>query len=152
MARPPGVPHKRSFLAIYELDRLGIEPIQMLFECYNEAMKKYKALQIDGDDQESDHEYSKNSRKAPMIDTGHNYLNAAIAAASKLASYKYPTLSALAIKDMADLEKAKDAKPLTTADAIRIIKSDPFMAKEMSIEPKETPNELPMGLNKPNDP
>jgi hypothetical protein len=126
MARPSGIPSKRSFLAIHELDRLEIEPIAMMKLVYDRAMAAFE--------QERGH-----SEKG---DAGAAYLAVCGQMAKALAGFKYPTLSAIAVKDAS--EASKDSKPLTTAEAVKIIQSDPFLAKQMNNEPKEI-SVLPIG-------
>lgn len=92
------------------MERLGINPIEMLNEVYQEAMQSYKSGRGMSD----------------KGDPGAAYLAQALGAAKSLASFKHPTLSALAIKDMKELDEAAKTKPLTTREAIEIIKSDPF--------------------------
>ena len=36
-----GIPNKLSMNAILDMDRLGINPIEALWECYQEAMKSF---------------------------------------------------------------------------------------------------------------
>jgi hypothetical protein len=101
---------KKSLLALYELDKRGIEPIDYLLEVYREAMQAYQ----------SGRGYTDKG------DAGPAYLANALNAAKTLASYKYPTLSAMAIKDITELDKAEASKPMTTKEAIKIMQADPF--------------------------
>lgn len=48
----------------------------------------------------------------------------AVSAAGKLAGMRYPQLAAIAIKDLG--KQDEDVKPMTTLEAIEVIKKDPF--------------------------
>jgi hypothetical protein len=102
----PGTINKKSLLAIAELERLSANPIEMLNEVYLKAMEAFKD---------------------PANNKNPAYLATALQAASKLASFRYPTLSAVSIKDL-ELDKI-DVKPMTTREAIEIILKDPFLKK-----------------------
>lgn len=120
-------------MASYELDRLGINPIEELYRCINElkdlkeeALRAYKSMRG----------FSEKS------DAGTQYLASAVRAvadqaaiATTLAKFKHPTLSAVAMKDMTDMESSK--APMTTAEAINTLKSDPFAPAGL----KEIPTE-----------
>jgi len=107
-----GIPNKLSMNAILDMDRLGINPIEALWECYQEAMKSYKS----------------GRGMSEKGDAGSAYLAVATKAATELANYKHPKLSAIAVKDMSESDQKK---ALTTEQAIAIIKSDPFATKEV---------------------
>lgn len=112
MATPPKnrvvPPRRQSLLAISELERLGISPIEMLKEVYDLAIKGYK----DG------------RGISDKADTGAGWLAVAQQAANNLASYKHPKLSAVAIKDVTDPAGAR--VPMTTAEAVKVLEGDPF--------------------------
>lgn len=113
-----GRPNKNSLLAHSDMERLGANPIEMLVEVYKEAMQAYR----------SGRGYGEKS------DAGSQYLAVAGKAAIDLAKFKHPTLSAVAIKDMSE-DSAK--APLSTREAIDVLKSDPFAPKEI----KEIPTD-----------
>lgn len=121
MASPLGVRRKNrlNVLAHSDLDRLGANPIEMLVEVYREAMTAYKS----------------GRGLTEKGDNGAQFLAVAGKAAVDLAKFKHPTLSAIAVKDMS--EGASEKEPLTTAQAIDVIKSDPFAPKDL----KEIPTE-----------
>jgi hypothetical protein len=106
--RKPNAFKRTSLMAISDIERLGLNPIEMLAEVYNLALKGYK-------------EGRGISEKA---DNGAAWLAVARQAADNLASYKYPKLAAMAVKDMTD--PANEAKPLTTAEAVKVLEQDPF--------------------------
>lgn len=126
---------KKTFLALYDMERLNINPIEMLNEVYQESMQSYKSCRGMTD----------------KGDPGAAYLAQALGAAKALAGYKHPTLTALAVKDMTELEEAAKLKPLTTRDAIEIIKNDPFnnqnIIKHLDLKqiPEKEISELPLG-------
>lgn len=113
-----GRPNKNSLLAHGDMERLGVNPIEMLVEVYREAMNAYKTGRGYGE----------------KSDAGSQYLAVAGKAAIDLAKFKHPTLSAIAVKDMS---QESEKNPMTTAEAIEVIKSDPFAPKEI----KEIPSE-----------
>lgn len=67
-------------------------------------------------------------------DAGAAYLGVAVKAASDLAKFKHPTLSAVAVKD---LDQGESREVLNTAEAVNVLKADPFAPKEI----KEIPTE-----------
>lgn len=101
-------------MAIHQLEKLGIEPIEYLNEVYKESLHSYRSLRGLTD----------------KSDSGPYYLAQALGAAKALASYKYPTLSAIGIKDMSELDPAKN-KPMNSKEAIELIKKDPFAPPEI---------------------
>lgn len=109
---------RHSLLAIYELDRLGLNPIEMLAETYKLALEAYKSGRGWND----------------RGDAGAAYLGVAVKAASDLAKFKHPTLSAVGIKD---LDSAEPKETINTAKAVEVLKSDPFAPKEI----KEIPTD-----------
>lgn len=113
-----GRPNRATLLAHSDMERLGANPIEMLVEVYKEAMAAYK----------SGRGYGEKS------DAGSQYLAVAGKAAIDLAKFKHPTLSAIAVKD---LTESTGKEPLTTREAIDVIKADPFAPKEI----KEIPTD-----------
>lgn len=111
--------HRLNTLAHADIERLGINPIEMLAEVYRESMGAYRSLRGYGE----------------RGDAGPHYLAVAGKAAVDLAKFKHPTLSAMALKDLDSSDAQKD--PLSTQQAIDIIKADPFAPKEL----KEIPTE-----------
>lgn len=111
--------NKLNILAHNDLDRLGANPIEMLVEVYREAMQAYKSGRGITD----------------KADNGAQFLAVAGKAAVDLAKFKHPTLSAIAVKDMTPESEGKE--PLTTSQAIDVIKADPFAPKEI----KEIPTD-----------
>jgi len=106
-------------MAHNDLDRLGANPIEMLVEVYREAMQAYKS----------------GRGITEKADNGAQFLAVAGKAAVDLAKFKHPTLSAIAVKDMTPESESKE--PLTTSQAIDVIKADPFAPKEI----KEIPTD-----------
>lgn len=126
-----GMPNKRSLLAIHEIERLGLKPIEMMAEVYKRSMAAY--IECRGLTDKSD--------------AGASYLSVAGQMATKLASFQYPTLGAIAIQDMTD---KKDIKQMTTAEAVKIINGDPFLARQLDLakpdQPIVTNDSLPIGI------
>lgn len=105
---------RSSLLATSDMDRLGINPIEMLKKVYDEAMSSYQT-----------------SEPTAKGDSGPGYLAVAARVASDLASMKHPKLSAVAIKDLTN--DSDSTKPATTQEAIAILKQDPFAVKTEEI-------------------
>lgn len=112
MSRSKGAHSKRSLLALHDMERLALNPIEMLKTVYEEAMSAYK----------------RERGLSDKGDAGPGYLAIAGKAASDLASYKHPKLSAIAIQDFSD---DSTTESLTTREAIEIIKSDPFLPRQI---------------------
>lgn len=119
MAVRTGSKNKRSYLAIEDLERLGCNPIEKLLEIAQMNIDAYKCGRGLSD----------------RGDAGPQYLANATRAYIELAKFKHPTLSAVAIKDLSDDSNTK--KPLSTAEAIEVLKKDPFAPKDF----KEIPTE-----------
>lgn len=118
MARKHNSVNKRSLLALKDLERLGIEPLEMLLETRRTALEAFKSMRGFSD----------------KSDAGVGYLGLVMRADIELLGLKYAKMSAIAIKDMTE---KSDKAPLNTAQAIDIIKNDPFAPEEI----KEVPNE-----------
>ena len=86
------------------MDRLAINPIDMMKTVYDHALSKA---------QETDSDHAASA-----------FLAVAGQMANNLANYRYPKLSALAVKDMT--ENSSGSKPITTKEAVAIIAQDPF--------------------------
>lgn len=112
LERKKGRGNRLNILAHEDLKRLNANPIEMLVEVYRESMSAYKSMRG----------YSEKS------DAGAAYLSVAGKAAVDLAKFKHPTLSAVALKDVS---QDSDKTPLTTSQAIDIIKNDPFAPPEI---------------------
>ena len=114
-----GLPNKITLLAHADMERLGINPIEMLKEVYDLSIAAYKTGRGYSD----------------KYDAGTAYLSNAVNAAAQLAKYKHPTMSAIAIKDVSEGPGGKT--PMTTAEAVKILKSDPFAPAELKSIPDE---------------
>lgn len=99
-------------MAIYEMERLGIAPIQMLLDVFNESLLAYRS----------------GRGLTEKGDAGAAYLSVAVTAASKLASFRYPTLSAMAVEQIGS---DNDKKVMTTKEAMKVIQQDPFCPPEV---------------------
>lgn len=134
MANPrKGVPNKVSLLAKHDLDRLGLNPIEELHRCIQElkelkeeALKAYKEMRGYGEKADAGTQYLANAIKA---------VSDQAVIANNLAKFKHPTLSAIALKDLN--EDASHKAPLNTAQAIEVLKLDPFATKELKEMPTE---------------
>lgn len=150
--RPLGRKNIRSYMAAEDLDRLGINPIEEAIKAAKELEEmKIKALEA----------FDKHRGNNPEGgDAGTQYLASAIKCITEkaaifvtMAKFKHPTLSAVAVRDVTDINESKE--PMTTAQAIDIIKSDFFspdyvksISTEQVIEAINTNNdnmELPIG-------
>jgi hypothetical protein len=138
-------------LASYDLNRLNVNPIEEAVKAAKEldeikemALNAFKTLRGYGD----------------SADSGTSYIATAVKCVSekaqihlKLAKFKHPELSAVAFKDLSD--GIQDKKPLSTAEAIDILRADPFAPQSIKdvktedvLKAMEVPLEapaLPMG-------
>jgi len=109
-----GVKGRMQAAAINDLERIGANPIEMMFAVYNRALDAYDKARGYSD----------------KTDAGAAYLSVAGQMAANLAKYKHPTFTAIAIKD---LDGGNDSKrPITTEEAMKIIQGDPFAPKAIS--------------------
>ena len=141
LSQRKGIPNKSSLTAHSDMDRLGINPIEMLLEVFKESMNAYRSGRGYGD----------------KSDAGPYYLSCAGKAASDLARFKHPTMSAIAV---ADLSKGEGSgKIATAAEAMQAIINDPFAPKEIKevnaekvIEAMKSTIQAPeLPIGKPND-
>jgi hypothetical protein len=107
---PPNRKIKRTLVAHADLERLGANPIEMLVDVYREAMTAFK----------------QGRGLSDKGDAGAAYLGVAGKAAVDLAKFRHPTLSAVAITEQTPM-----GEPMTTKQAINILKSDPFAPQEI---------------------
>lgn len=107
--------NKKSLLGTAELERLKLKPIEMMRDVFDRALKAY----------------DEHRGVTDKHDPGPAYLSVAGQIAAKMAGFRYPTLSAIAVKDVSEVDRIK---PLTTAEAIEIIRNDPFSPPELSNE------------------
>lgn len=132
--RPLGRKNIRSYMAAEEMERLRINPIEGALKAIEELDDLIK-MNVDA--------YKSMRGYSERQDQGSAYLaNAVRAVATKkdtylaLAKFKYPTLTAIGIKDLNDGNSEK--APLSTHQAIDIIKSDFFAPEEIkSIDTKK---------------
>ena len=143
--RPAGSLSARTMLAVYDLNRLGVNPIEEAVKAVKE-LEEMKQLAIKAFTQMRG--YGENG------DAGTQYLATAVRCISekasinlKLAKFKHPELSAVAIKDVTERE---ETKPMTTLDAVNIIKNDPFAPQSIQkvntedvLRAMDTPLEAP---------
>lgn len=125
MADRSGSKNKRSYLAIDELDRLGVNPIERLMKIVEELDQiKRTALEA----------YQTGRGMTEKGDAGPAYLGQAMAATSKksdiyttLAKFKHPTLSAIALKEVQQSESEKLTERVVDAAHVRdTILKDPM--------------------------
>jgi hypothetical protein len=129
MARPVGRRNAKSYLAVAELERLKINPFEELMKCLAEIddvvkknIESYEKMRGYSDKSDAGSQYLSNALRG-LNDKASIYMN--------LSKFKYPTLSAVAIKDYSDDDSP--LKPVNTEEAIKIIKSDPFNIKNEDI-------------------
>jgi len=111
---------RKDALANIRLDQLGLDPLEEVVQ----ALRFNKEMTLKGGNFD-------NQGKTDQAQFAALWLKAAL----DLARFKYPVLSAVAVKDLAGTEQSKE--PLTTSQAIDVIKSDPFAPKEI----KEIPTD-----------
>jgi hypothetical protein len=104
--------HSLTQLAFDKLERLGLEPLQELYE----AMTFAKNKTLEGG----------NFDKKNSTDQA-NFLALWIKSAETIAKFRYPMLAAVAVQ----VSGQEDRKSLSTMEAIEVIKNDPFSTKEV---------------------
>jgi len=127
--RPLGARQRGTLTALADMERLEINPIEMMLRVYN--------LSIDA--------YEKARGYSDKSDAGTGYLSVAGQMASQLARFRHPTLSAIAVKDIGGGDGDKPA--MTTEEAMRIIQSDPFHPK--AIETPRVVEAMTSNIQKP---
>lgn len=122
----PPVTLVKTFVASKKMYDLGVDPIEMLVRVYQTAME----------------DYHKGRGITEKGDNGAAWLQTAGNAAAKLAGYVYPTLSAMAVKDLVENQAIKP-QVASTSDVMKYIQADPF-AKVMvaPIEPQKEEKEI----------
>lgn len=132
--RPLGRKNIRSYMAAEEMERLRLNPIEGALKAIEELDELIK-MNVDA--------FKQMRGYSDRQDQGSAYLaNAVRAVATKkdtyltLAKFKYPTLTAVGIKDLN--EGNTDKAPISTHQAIDIIKADFFAPEEVkSIDTKK---------------
>ena len=132
--RPLGRKNIRSYMASDEMDRLKINPIEGAMKAIEE-LDELISLNIQA--------YKSMRGSSEKSDEGSAYLANAIRGVTAkkdtylaLAKFRYPTLTAVGIKDLS--EGNTDKAPISTHQAIDIIKSDFFAPEEVkSIDTKK---------------
>lgn len=113
MARTPGAKARRTLMAYEDIERLGIDVLENLMETRKMALDAYKSGRGLSD----------------KGDAGVGYLGLVMRADIELLSLKYAKLSAIAFKDISD--NTSSEKTISTAEAVEIIKNDPFSPPEI---------------------
>ena len=114
------MPNKTSLTLRSELEKRGIDLLEMQLAIYNKAMSAFDERRGCTDGYEGDED---NPPSAPK-DTGAAYLAVANQAVGTLARYCYPTMSAVKVESSMFEERSV----MKTMEAIEIIKNDPFAA------------------------
>jgi hypothetical protein len=113
MASRIGAVRRASLSAHVDMDRMKINPIEMLKEVFDESMKAYRSGRGYGE----------------SGDAGPYYLSVAEKAATCLARFKHPTMAPITVQDL--YKDNKEASILTTEQAVSALKADPFAPKEV---------------------
>lgn len=139
--RPLGRKNLRSFLAADEIRRLQLNPIEQALNAIQQ-LDELIEMNITA--------YKSGRGLSDRGDSGPQYLSNAIRATSDkkdtymvLAKFIYPTLSAIAIQDIDQGDNLK--KPMTTAEAVNILKNDAFLSQNITSE------EVVMAMETPRD-
>ena len=101
MSAPPRARNKLNLLAYERLAQLGLDPMTMLIEAID---------------------YNK---QATLSGGGPEYAGHWLRGCCELMKYRYPALSAVAIKDVSDKERKA---PMTSQQAIEVLRKDPFLS------------------------
>lgn len=129
--RPSITLTKRDLLVKLELANKGINPIDMIKNIHDLALKAYN----DG------RGYGENG------DSGTHYLAVALKAAHRLSEFYAPTIGPIRAEEARIMSDASEAKEVTKLDAARIraaILADPFASADLKVQEKDTPT-LPIG-------
>ncbi len=120
--RPLGRKNIRSYLASTDMEKLNINPIEKAANCIQE-LDDLIAMNITA--------FKSGRGLLEKSDAGSQYLSNAIRGVTEkaaiymtMARFKYPTLSAVAVKDFS--EKSNNTLPMNTTQAIDVISNDPF--------------------------
>ena len=124
-------PNKASLLVRNELERRGIDLVDMQLEIYRKAMDAY----------DSERGCSDGGEGFGPTDTGFKYLSVANQAVATLARYSYPTLSAIKIEDA---DREVNTKVLDAVKVRETILSDPFAARVAHKATTNTDTGLPV--------
>lgn len=121
MAKKVGTRNIKSYLAIHEMKRLGLNPLEEALKCINElddikkkSLESYDKMRGYNDKGDAGTSYLSTARSA-VRDKADIYMN--------LCKFAFPTLTAVAIQDFAE---ESSEKTINTKEAIDIIRSDPF--------------------------
>lgn len=119
---------KKQLIAVGDLAARNVEPLDMMLDVYKKSMEAYDRMRGYND----------------KSDAGPGYLGIAAGIAKTLAGYRYPTLKAIAVAEVGNLEK-ETAKPINIKEALIQLAEDPFADKET----KELARALKMGESLP---
>lgn len=109
--------HLKTLTAVKALERLGLDPIAEIYEAMCFAKEMAKA----GGNINSENGTTDQS----------TFVNAWLKGAVDLARFRYPMISAIAIQDLT--ERGDSAKPMTSIEALEIIKKDPFLLENKDV-------------------
>lgn len=128
--RPLGRKNIRSYMASDEMERLKINPIEGAMKAIEE-LDELIALNIQA--------YKSMRGLSEKSDEGSAYLANAIRGVTakkdtylSLAKFRYPTLTAIGVKDLGS--NAEERKPLNTEQAINILRQDPFFKEKVETQ------------------
>ena len=96
----PAPTNRLTLLAKYRLDKLGLDPLDMLLDAINF------------------------NKESAIAGEGAEYAAAWLRGCCELMKYRYPVLSAVAIQDVTE---KSDRQPMTSQQAIEVLKRDPFL-------------------------
>lgn len=125
------MPNKTSLTLRSELERRGIDLLEMQLAIYNKAIKAF-------DDERG---CSDGGEGYGPSDTGSSYLSVANTAVATLARYCYPTMSAVKIENM---DKEVNEKVIDATEVRAKILADPFAAQVAHKATTSTDTGLPI--------
>ncbi|WP_291515763.1 hypothetical protein [Bdellovibrio sp. ArHS] len=131
------MPNKTSLTLRSELERRGIDLLEMQLAIYNKAMSAFDEKRGCADGYEGDEDNPPSSPK----DTGAAYLAVANQAVGTLARYCYPTMSAVKIENM---DKEVNEKVIDATEVRAKILADPFAAQVAHKATTSTDTGLPI--------
>lgn len=147
MAKRTRGQNTKSYLAIHDMERLGINPIEYLNEVFLESMKSYRETRKTPNKDDEKPEGMPGAQQ--YRESGVGYLSVAAKCASDLAKFKHPTLSAIAVKDM-NANDGNDGTAMTTIEAVKILQADPFASEQIKqIDSKRVVEAMESTIDKP---
>ena len=119
------LPNKASLAMRSELERRGIDIVEMQLQVYKKAMHKFDAILSEPDFEDIENPDGSTRREKTFKESGVGYLSVCNQAVATLARYSYPTMAAIQIQDA---DREVNDKVLDAVAIRETILNDPFSA------------------------